>query len=202
MSEASNFFQKLGCVSDELASEIESTFGERTMEVILNHTSMLAQVPGVTVELVVLIKEHAERYKAKAKLFEVEKFATQGPWQIRVDRPDDLGFTVYYPLHHVDSTIAIGREYWPADNEMPAGYEIPTDDCGYIQPDRHADICVTRIANAILMAHVPDMIAALRQIAKEYPPNTPATTGVSMAVDVLHSIDAAARRLPGVFDLG
>ncbi len=130
----------------------------------------------------------------------IDDVATHGPWMMCVDRPDGVGFTVYHPLQHTRTAITVGREYWPPERELPADYEIPTDDDGYYQPDKYADISATRIANAILMAHAPLMLTALRYIRSDFPSHREWTDAERVVDTVLAAVDAAADKFAKLWE--
>jgi len=85
--------------------------------------------------------------------------ATKGPWMVYMDRPAELGVTTYHVATHVEPSIALSPDFWPT------GYlEIltpPTDDCGYRQPDDHADVAENKVGNARLMAAMSAALPAL-----------------------------------------
>jgi hypothetical protein len=76
------------------------------------------------------------------------------PWQVTMQRDKD-GCTSYFISQHTHTSIAVIPDgYWPE------GYEPPTDDDGYAQPDEHIDCMEHRVNTARLIAAAPDLLAA------------------------------------------
>lgn len=88
-----------------------------------------------------------------------------GPWMVCMDRKS--GMTVYRPITHTHTAIAVNRE----DFYLP-GYKPGVDCDGYVQPDDNIDCAQWRVDVARLIAAAPDMYAALEQIAQVNEYNT------------------------------
>jgi hypothetical protein len=82
---------------------------------------------------------------------------TPYPWQILIKRNED-DETGFYIRQHVETGLAMCKEsYWPEN------YNPPQDGYFYYQPDENADIDLTKIANARLIAVAPDMLFEIKK---------------------------------------
>ena len=86
--------------------------------------------------------------------------AQRGPWQVEMFR-DENGATGYRFREHVHGSICVvPDQYWPE------GYEPPSDDDGYFQPDHNMDCSESRIETARLLAWVSEHLPMLIEIAE------------------------------------
>lgn len=115
--------------------------------------------------------------------------ATRRPWQVRMNR-DQFGTTGYTLLQHTHGAIAVNKEDY-----FPAGYNPPTDEYGYHQPDEHMDCSEHLVANAELLAALSESVEELIRAARN---NEVLMAERNQARDVVRQRDAEIERLRGI----
>jgi len=107
---------------------------------------------------------------------------TPGPWLVTMWR-DEYGTTSYKVLGHCETAISVEPAGYYED-----GYEPPTDQYGYYQPDENMDCMAFRVANARLIAAAPDLLDALQDAlcaleccGKDYPAMSKARAAIAKA---------------------